>query len=71
MSDPVILRDRIPSWSILDRTKPYTPSYQTDIRDTFRKAREAMQQQEARERSNAKEVRVLRITQRSLKCRAV
>jgi hypothetical protein len=59
MSDKVILRDRIPSWSILDRTKPYTPSYQTDIRDTFRKAREAMQQQEAREKANSR-VRVLR-----------
>jgi hypothetical protein len=58
-ADKVILRDRIPSWSLLDRTKPYTPSYQTNIRDTFRKVREALQQQEAREKPNAK-VRVLR-----------
>ncbi len=30
---------RVPSWSILDRSKPYVPSHLTDIRITFAKAR--------------------------------
>ncbi len=40
-----------PSWSILDRSKPYTPSYDTDIKKTFARLAREKNDREARERA--------------------